>query len=144
MNVVIIFLSIFFFSCSTDPEPIEYGKDQCEHCRMKIMDNKFGAEIVTNKGKIFKFDATECMLGYVSYGKLKQEDIANYYTTDASKPGQLIDASKAAFLISPKFPSPMGADLSAYANKSDAEKYQKDFTGEIKSWNDLLVQFKVK
>lgn len=135
---------LFMASCSIDPEPINYGKDQCEHCRMTIMDNKFGAEIITNKGKIFKFDAAECMINFVKQGKIKDEDVIKYVVIDVSKPGVFVDAKSASYLISPNFPSPMGANLSAFGNKSDAESYQKNYQGEIKSWDEILIKLQAK
>lgn len=131
-------------SCTTNPEPINFGTDQCEHCRMTIVDNKFGAEIITTKGKIYKFDAAECMVRYVKTGKINDADVKEYLVIDASKPAQLIDAKKAVYLISENFPSPMGANLSAYANRNDAEAFHKNYNGEIKNWDDILVKFKMK
>ena len=55
-----------------------------------------------------------------------------------------LDAVTAVYLISEKFPSPMGADLSAFSKRTGAEEFQKQFGGELKSWSDLLVKFKVK
>ena len=141
-SIILITLLTMFGSCSTGPEPINYGSDQCDNCRMTIMDNKFGSEIISNKGKVYKFDAAECMVRFVKEGKIKQEDIQNRLVTDASKPGQFVDAVNAVYLISEKFPSPMGANLSAYGSKSDAEKFQKDFSGELKTWDEILIKFK--
>jgi len=145
-NIVNAGLLILFllYSCSTDPEPINYGKDQCDHCRMTIMDNRFGAELVTKKGKIHKFDAAECMVSYFRLGKVSTGDIEKYIVTDASEPAEFTDGTKAVYLISEKFPSPMGANLSAYGNKSAAESFQKQYGGEIKSWDELLGYLKVK
>ena len=55
-------LSYFFFftlliSCGKkEAEPIKLNSDGCEFCKMKISDGKFGAEIITAKGRIYKFD----------------------------------------------------------------------------------------
>jgi copper chaperone NosL len=140
------YLAILFItgSCTISPEPINFGTDQCEHCRMTIVDNKFGAEIITIKGKIYKFDAAECMIRYVKTGKINDADVKDYLVVDASKPAHLTDAKKVVYLISENFPSPMGANLSAYANRSDADAFQKNYQGEIKSWDDLLIKFKMK
>lgn len=144
LRMILAFMLITAFSCSTDPEPINFGADQCTHCKMNISDTKFGAEIVTKKGKVFKYDAVECMLNTVSMEKVPKGDIAGYWAVDASNPKQLLDAVTAVYLISEKFPSPMGADLSAFSKKNGAEEFQKQYGGELKSWSDLLVKFKVK
>lgn len=130
-------------ACSTDPEPINFGTDQCSLCRMNISEHRFGAEIVTKKGKIFKYDAAECMFNALSLGNINYNDAAGFYVVDASNPKQLIDGVTASYLISEKLPSPMGANLSAYSKRSDAESNQKQHGGELKSWDDLLVKFKV-
>lgn len=139
---ILLLLGILLVSCSTEPDPINYGTDQCEHCRMTIMDNKFGSEIVSKKGKVYKFDAAECMVRYMKEDKIKPEDIKTKLVTDASKPGQFIDAESASYLISGNFPSPMGANLSAYGSREDAEKFQKEYPGELKTWEEILIKFK--
>jgi copper chaperone NosL len=140
--IILNSLLIVILSCSTDPEPINYGSDQCDHCRMTIMDNKFGAEIITSKGKVYKFDAAECLVKFVKEGKVKEEDIKTRLVTDASKPGQFTDALNASYLISENFPSPMGANLSAYSSRADAEKFQKDYSGELMTWDEILTKLK--
>lgn len=136
-------LLLFFAACSTDPEPINFGTDQCVLCKMNISDHKFGAEIVTKKGKIFKYDAAECMFNALSLGDIAYKDAAGFYVIDASNPKQLVDGVTATYLISEKLPSPMGAFLSAYQNKADAEKNHAQFGGELKSWDEMLAKFKV-
>ena len=111
---------------------------------MNISETKFGAEIVTKKGKAFKFDAAECMFNAVSIDKVPRGDIDKYYVVDAANPKNLIDASTAFYLVSEKFPSPMGANLSSFSKKEDSEKYQKEYGGELFTFNDLLKRFKVQ
>lgn len=111
---------------------------------MNISDTKFGAEIMTKKGKAFKFDAAECMFNAVSIDKMPKDDIDKYYVVDAANPKSLIDASTAFYLISEKFPSPMGANLSSFSKKEDAEKYLKEYGGELFTFNDLLKRFKAQ
>jgi copper chaperone NosL len=38
------FVCLVVTSCSVEAERINYGKDACHHCKMTLMDNKFGAE----------------------------------------------------------------------------------------------------
>jgi len=111
---------------------------------MTISDIKFGAEVVTKKGKVHKFDSAECMMNSLSLGNVKPDEAGGFFVIDAANPKVLTDAVKATFLISDKFSSPMGANLSAFANKPDAEKFQKNFGGELKSWDELKIKFDVK
>ncbi len=141
MNILIISL-IFLFACSRDISPLEYGKDQCDHCRMTLTDKKYGAEIVTKKGKTIKFDAAECMLNYLKEKKIEDNEVENYLVVNLSEPGVLTDAVNAAYLISPKLRSPMGEDISSFAEKNTAEKYFNEYGGEIYSWEELKNKFR--
>ena len=42
--------------CSKGPKPIDYGNDGCHFCKMTIVDKIHGSELITEKGKVFKFD----------------------------------------------------------------------------------------
>src|SRR5680860_1574966 len=96
---VFLFLPVLFlFACNISPQPINYGEDACHYCTMTIVDHQHAAQIVTNKGKAYKFDAIECMLNY-----LKENDDVKpelYLVVNFMDPGQLIDATKATYLIS--------------------------------------------
>jgi copper chaperone NosL len=133
---------MFAISCSHDPEPINFNTDQCIHCKMTIEDSRFGAEIVSKKGKIFKFDATECMIKYINKGMIQEDEIEKMYVIDFYHPSKLIDATSATYLISPNLPSPMGANLSAFLNKSAAESRKNSSSGDLYGWNDLKLKFK--
>jgi len=128
-------------SCSKEVAQIQYGTDQCEHCKMTLTDKKYGALIYTQKGKSFKFDAAECMLDYVKENKNSESEIDKYFVINLTEPGELINAAETIFLISPELRSPMGENISAFKNKADAEKYQTEFGGEIFSWDELKNKF---
>ena len=47
-NILGIISLGLFFSCSPKgPEKINFGKDQCELCKMGIEDPKFATELIT-------------------------------------------------------------------------------------------------
>ena len=139
-HYLIIALLCLFCSCNVSPKPIDYGNDGCHFCKMTIVDKVHAAEIVTQKGKVYKFDATECMINFMK--DFEVSEIALYLSNNYTKPEELIDATKATFLISENIPSPMGAFLSAFNNKAEAEKFQKDKGGDLYTWTELLAKFK--
>lgn len=141
MNIILVSL-ILLFACSKDITPLEYGKDQCDHCRMTLTDKKYGAEIITKKGKAVKFDAAECMLNYLKEKKIDENEVEKYLVINLSEPGVLTDAVSATYLISSKLRSPMGEDISSFAEKNTAEKYLNEFGGEVHSWDELRNKFK--
>lgn len=108
--------TIFLASCQVKPREINYGHDQCAACKMMITDARFGAELVTKKGKTFKYDALECMLPVVIKNGL--DTYAFILATDFQNPGTLQDAATLNFLITDKIPSPMGKNLSAHKIKN--------------------------
>ena len=133
-------LLLLFLNCNVSPKPIDYGNDGCHFCKMTIVDKVHAAEIVTKKGKVYKFDASECMVRFMDDFDTSQIEL--YLVNNYTEPETLIDATKATFLISRNIPSPMGAFLSAFKNKTDAEKFQSEKGGKTFTWENLLVHFK--
>ena len=128
------------FNCSVSPQPIDYGNDGCHFCKMTIVDKLHAAEIVTTKGKIYKFDATECMINFLD--EFDTSTIKLYLSNNYTEPESLIDATQATFLISENIPSPMGAFLSAFKDKKEAIKIYTKKGGELYSWEELLIHQK--
>ena len=133
----LLFLSavLLLAACSPEPRPIEYGFDSCDHCRMTIVDDQHAAEAVTNKGKVFKFDAIECVVPFVE--KEEEQNFAFILVADYASPGKLTDAKTGTFLISSAIPSPMGAFLSAFEEREKAVLLQQEKGGELFTWEEL-------
>ncbi len=135
--MAVIIMAMTAMSCSVKKEPIEYGKEDCYACKMTIVDKKFGAELVTDKGKIYKFDAAECMIKFLNKGVVDHSDVEMVLVTDYSNPGTLINAKDSYFLISENLPSPMGAFLSSFSDKQSAEKMKNKKGGKIYKWKEI-------
>ena len=131
---------LLLFNCGNSPQPIIYGQDGCHFCKMTIVDKLHAAEIVTKKGKVFKFDATECMVNHIK--TIDPTTIKHFLSSNYLEAESLIDATQASFLISENIPSPMGAFLSVFVSKADAESIQAQKSGEIYSWEALLQHLK--
>lgn len=129
-------------ACKPTPKPIEYGADACEYCKMTIVDQQHGAEVVTKKGRAYKFDAIECMVNYAE--QQGQDQFALFLINDYVQPGQLIDATGSTYLISESIPSPMGAFLSGFANGQNARTIQQAKGGALFTWEELLTQRRQK
>ena len=127
------------FSCSIEPSKIEYGKDACHYCKMTIVEETHAAEIVTKKGKPYKYDAIECLLN--DFENREEKDIALFLVTDYLTPKKLIDAKTATYLISEEIQSPMGANLSAFELKENAEKFAVNDSDKILNWTEIQKLF---
>ncbi len=136
-------LIVMMLACKSEPVPIQYGSDNCIRCHMTIVESRFGAEIVTKKGKVFTFDSIECMLRYYKTNAAKSETFAHIMVTDALHPGKLIDARSAFYLVSEKYPSPMGENLSAYASKAARDGNHAEFSGEQLTWESLTKRYSI-
>lgn len=133
---IIAFFLLLFASCNIGPEPINYGSDGCQFCSMTIVDRQHGSEIVTRKGKIYKFDSVECLLNYRNQNEDQEVamSLCNHYTN----PGELISVEEASFLISEGIPSPMGAYLTAFDSENSAMEAKNEHGGSLFNWNELL------
>ncbi|MCE1163841.1 MAG: nitrous oxide reductase accessory protein NosL [Bacteroidetes bacterium] len=139
--MISLILSLFLLtSCgnASSPDPINFGSDLCAHCNMKIMDKRFGAEILTGKGKSFKFDAAECMFEYM---KSNNTDNVTYWVVDYNNPGSLINALKSFYLISLKIKSPMGEFLSCYSDSGAANESKSANGGDVYGWCEINAKF---
>lgn len=136
---LLLFVSIILSSCRIRPEAINYGFDTCHFCTMTIVDQQHAAQIVTSKGKVFKFDAIECMINHIK--DIDQTSVSLILVNDYDQPGKLIDAKSGHYLISTGISSPMGANLSAFSTLEGTKKALKEQGGEQFAWESLLTHF---
>jgi len=130
-------------ACSVEPEPIHYGEDNCVHCQMTIMDHRYGTEIVTDKGKVYKFDSIECLVEFLQGRKDGKENFSLVLFTPFDQPDKLVDAGTSHVLHSRKLPSPMGMYLSAFETESTARQFQGQYGGKLYDWEALNSNFKI-
>ncbi|WP_337865535.1 nitrous oxide reductase accessory protein NosL [Ignavibacterium sp.] len=136
-NLILFFTLILLFACSPQPEPIDYGNDICDFCKMNITDNKYAAEIVTSKGKIYKFDSIECLFQFKNLEIKNPDEIHSELVNDFSNPGELIDLRKAFFLKSEVFRSPMGMNVLSVASEEKLNEIKLKDGGEVLSYSEV-------
>ena len=127
-------------SCAAEPQPIYYGEENCHSCQMTIVDQRYGAEVLTKKGKVYKFDAIECMLHFAEEGSVPESDVKSYLVTGFDQPGTLIDASGSVLVQSPALPSPMGMNLTAFSSRKAMEEINVE-EKEVYSWEALKTAY---
>ncbi|MEI7734457.1 MAG: nitrous oxide reductase accessory protein NosL [Ferruginibacter sp.] len=138
--LLFLLAAINLLSCNTAPEPIKVGTDNCYFCKMTISDDRFGAEIVTTKGKVYKFDDTHCILSYLKSKYLPEANIKTIYLTNFSGQHQLLNTQKIFLLKSELLHSPMNGNIAAFENADSLKLMQQKFPGEIVNWEVLLKQ----
>ncbi|MFT4753040.1 MAG: copper chaperone NosL [Salibacteraceae bacterium] len=139
-----VLVVVIFTACNVEPEAINYGEDQCDFCKMGVVDKSHAAQYVTKKGKQYKFDAIECLMREIANPEIILEDMAYVLVADYQNPGQLIAASEATFIICKKIKSPMGAYLSAFSDVKEAQKAIAKLGGVAYDWSGIQNKFKKK
>lgn len=123
--------------CSSSPEPLQIGVDYCTYCKMKLTDNRFGAELVTSKHKVLKFDDAHCILSYIKDQNLTKEKLAGIYFTDFDPPHALLGYEQAVFFQSPNLHSPMNGNIAAFRSLDSLEKVIPVYYGNRVSWEEM-------
>ena len=131
-----MFIAIFS-ACAPSPEPLIVGQDACSHCKMTIMEAKYGAELLTVKGKVYKFDAIECLAAFQNSGTVPQDQVHALLVADFRNPGNFLEAAEASYLHSDKLRSPMSMNVAAFADTHAAEKARAELGGEIIDWAEI-------
>ena len=130
---------IFFLSsCNTKPQPFAYGKDLCDDCRMTIIEPNFGAEIITTKGRVFKFDDVHCIVNYIKSGKIKESDINQTVFIDYNNSPAFVDGATAYLVTSEQLKSPMNSNTAAFATREAADKKAAETSGTVRDWKTVL------
>jgi len=141
MKINGLILALAVSACSVKPVEIQYGKDNCVHCEMTIMDKRYGTEIVTAKGKVYKFDSVECLADFLQTSVPAGEKIEFTLVTSFDEPGRLCCALGSYILHCKGLPSPMGKYLTAFNEKTAAENYQQSLGGKLYSWDEFLIAY---
>lgn len=140
--LITAFLFLGFMSCTVEPESLQYGEDACYTCKMTLVDKKFGAELVTKKGKVYKFDDINCMLDFYNSGSVAEEEFSYRLVVDFAQPGTLIEAGDAFYLKSPEINTPMASQIAAFEKKEKMDELKKQWNGIYLVWGELVTQFK--
>lgn len=119
------------------PKPIRYGHDECAECKMTLVDQRYGAELVTAKGKVFKFDDLNCLLAYEK--KLASDTAPRAYVVDCNRPNHFLGSDQAVLLQHDGLRTPMGSRLAAFASEAELETARAKLggSGKILRWPDL-------
>jgi copper chaperone NosL len=137
IGVTALIATVVLTSCKTQPQPFAYGKDICDDCKMTIMDPKFGGEIITKKGRIYKFDDSHCLVHFLKAGSVKESDIAQTVFIDHGNEKNFLDVKSSYFVVSSELKSPMNGNAACFPSQQVAEQKAKELNGVVKNWDQL-------
>ncbi|HLG36105.1 MAG TPA: nitrous oxide reductase accessory protein NosL [Bacteroidia bacterium] len=114
---------IFLTSCSNDFKPVNYGKDECDNCKMTIVDKKFAVEILSVKGKAFMFDDLICAKQFAEGGKIPAMEIQDIFVNNFNKPGEFLNLNESFAATSESLGSPMGGNMATFATEEEVMRF---------------------
>jgi len=139
--VTALVVAMLLAACTDGVRPIVFGRAECDYCRMRIDDPRFGGEIVTTHGRVRQFDAAECTASY--YRTLPRDAKATAWVIDFEHPGRLIPAATAHFLQASggeHVGTPMGRGLVAVAPTADVSTLRRQLGAtRVMTWDDVLA-----
>ncbi len=118
------------FSCQeSGPKDYAIHKDQCDNCRMTITEIQYATQLVTEKGRVYKFDDISCMTMFENSETDKVVNSKKYVVDFPSKKN--IELAKATLIKGGNIKSPMGGNTQAYENKEMAKKAAAKFGASL-------------
>lgn len=136
--ISLIALLMLVSACSRGPEPLVLGVDICAHCKMTIVDRRYAGELVTRKGKVYKYDSVECLAAAYLEETIARGDIHQLYVVNANESQRFLPVREAVFLHSEQIRSPMGLNLLAFASRDEAMSARRAFQGKLMAWENVL------
>ena len=133
----IVMFTLLLGSCNAGPEAITVGRDNCSHCKMSISDIKYAAEIVTPKGKVYKFDDVKCLLAFKNEKTIDEAEVKDIYLSDFSPPHNLVNSNKAFLLQGGSIHAPMNGDVVAFASRDSLTKTAAQLGAAEVSWQQV-------
>jgi copper chaperone NosL len=134
---IILATSLLLSSCTTGPETIVVGTDNCYFCKMVITDARYGAEVVTKKGKLYKFDDVHCLLSFTKANMIDEAQVKDIYLVDFSGTHSLVKANESFLLKGDEIRSPMNGNIIAFKNRDSLKKIASQFNAAEINWEQL-------
>lgn len=136
-SAFLVFSALFMLSCGpSSPDPILLHKDMCQFCKMKISEGHFAAEIITKKGRVFKFDDITCVAAYKRQNP--DTEIKSHYVHHYPSHNTLIPAEKAFYLKGGNLKSPMVGNIAAFKTLEERQTYKTKLEAEETDWETII------
>lgn len=129
-----IALGLMAAACQRVPRPLVAGVDACDFCRMTVSDTRFGGEIQSRTGRLYAFDAVECLASFHldadARGDVRAAWVSDFET------GRLVPVDSATFVQDGRVHSPMGRQLVAFAPEQTAGLVER-YGGRVIRWPEV-------
>lgn len=103
-----------------EAEAIHEDVDKCDICNMQVVDDGFATQLITEEGKVYKFDDIGCMNEWMK--KNSGEEVAIQFVRDHNTE-EWIKMDNAYYAYDPSFKTPMAYGLVSFKEKEEAQKF---------------------
>jgi copper chaperone NosL len=136
-SVALAIACLVFQGCGkSGPVPFFWGEDACHHCKMTLVQKGFAAQRINDKGKVYKYDAIECLLEDLKAKPVRVGE--GLFVSDWSRPDAMVsEAQSVFFLKGGDITSPMGSALAAFQSRDSATAFQARVGGDLLDWSGL-------
>jgi copper chaperone NosL len=142
MRTTLFFLfAMMVGGCTSEPVPIRYGTDACAFCKMTLVDARYGAEVITSKGKVLVFDDINCLMNAAVQHMVDTVNARHILVADMAAPNTLTDARTAHYLHSDALRTPMASGIAAFAQADACSAEQATTGGEVLNWPKIKERF---
>jgi len=135
--LALLFPVLVLNSCSSGPEPIIAGRDNCHLCKMGISDVKYSGELVTKKGKAYKFDDLHCLLSFLKADSTIQKQVKDIYVVDFAGNHSLVNVNESLFLHGDEIRGPMNGNVIAFQSRDSLKEAAIRLNAVDISWEEL-------
>ena len=130
-----------------EARPVRVGVDVCPYCNMTVIDARYAAQMVSRTGKVYSYDAIECLVDHLNgYGGPKAAPrelyAADFAASRADRAG-LRAVDGLVFLYHRRIRTPMGGGLVAFARPEDADRFvqERRLKGVRRMrWDELVAE----
>ena len=136
-GVVLLAVMLPLACAGPAPAAFHYDSDACDHCRMTISNPAFAAQLVTQTGKIYRFDDPGCLRDFLAANRVEPAAVHSMWVNDHAHPDARLRVEEAWFVVSGQIRAPMNGQMAAFARREDAEALQASVGGRIGSWADV-------
>ncbi|MEO8770930.1 MAG: nitrous oxide reductase accessory protein NosL [Ferruginibacter sp.] len=137
-GIAVLTVCFLLSSCQTGPEPIKTGSDNCSFCKMTIADAKYGAELITKKGKAYKFDDLHCIKSFLKTDNIKETGIQDIYLVDFAGSHSLIKKTESFLLQSDDIHAPMNGKVISFQNKDSMQAIASKIKAIELTWDQFV------
>jgi copper chaperone NosL len=136
--------------CTTPPATADVTREAaafpageaCSYCDGVIQEVRFGGQLTTTDGEVYRFMSVECLAGFVVENRVPAERIATMKVIDYSHGERLIDAASARYVRMQFEKSPNGLNLAAVETDRVAGTLHYFHGGERMDWEQVLAYVK--